>query len=81
MEELWNGGGESEGGGLFGVEVRGGIFGGGAVSLEYFIKWWNLFSEFIWNFFHILNQLPKNFKEENTFFEKEWKNYEEEQKQ
>ena len=29
MEELWNGGGESDGGGLFGVGETGGIFGEG----------------------------------------------------
>ena len=38
MEELWNGGGESDGGGggLFGVGETGGIFEEGAVSLESF---------------------------------------------
>ena len=34
MEELSNGGGESEGGGMFGVGETGGIFGEGVVSLE-----------------------------------------------
>ena len=75
--ELWNGGGESDGGGMFGVGETGGIFGEGVVNLECFksfLKWCNLFSEIIWNSFTFLNLLDKNLKEENIVFEKEWKN-------
>ena len=66
MEELWNGGGESEGGGMFGVGETDGIFGEGVVNLEYlkyFIKWCNIFSEIIWNTLTFL-----------IYFIKFWKN-------
>ena len=78
MEELWNGGGEREGGGHFGVGETGVIFGEGGVSLEslkdFFILC-NLFSEIIWKTFNFLNLLHKISEEERNLFEKEWENY------